>query len=128
VPTPLRPRRPSGPIPHDCQPLECRNVALTADNTTTLAAEADRIDHRLRGRLVLPPLLHAGLARRRDAITDVHAAIDSLTSETGRRPSVLALATRLGLANTTFRRNYPDICAELAAIARTPSGTTAADA
>ncbi|MER7466718.1 hypothetical protein [Streptomyces sp. NPDC097981] len=60
--------------------------------------------------------------------TDVHAAIDSLTSETGRRPSVLALATRLGLANTTFRRNYPDICDELAAIARTPSGTTAADA
>ncbi|MFB7374091.1 hypothetical protein ACFC0D_30040 [Streptomyces sp. NPDC056222] len=60
--------------------------------------------------------------------TDVHAAIDSLTSETGRRPSVLALATRLGLANTTFRRNYPDICAELTAIAYTPSGTTAAHA
>ncbi|MFI8341958.1 hypothetical protein ACIF8W_18100 [Streptomyces sp. NPDC085639] len=60
--------------------------------------------------------------------TDVHSTIDSLTSETGRRPSVLALATRLGLANSTFRRNYPDICAELAAIARTPSGTTAADA
>ncbi|SCF73997.1 hypothetical protein [Streptomyces sp. Ncost-T10-10d] len=60
--------------------------------------------------------------------TDVHAAIDSLASETGRHPSLLALATRLGLANTTFRRNYPDICAELAAIARTASGTTAADA
>ncbi|MEU9144043.1 hypothetical protein [Streptomyces sp. NPDC048349] len=60
--------------------------------------------------------------------TDVHAAIDSLTSGTGRRPSVLALATRLGLANTTFRRNYPDIRAELAAIARTPSGAPAADA
>lgn len=60
--------------------------------------------------------------------TDVHAAIDSLASETGRRPSVLALATRLGLANTTFRRNYPDICAELTAIERTPSGTTAVDA
>ncbi|WP_328965664.1 hypothetical protein [Streptomyces virginiae] len=60
--------------------------------------------------------------------TDVHAAIDNLTSEAGRRPSVLALATHLGLANTTFRRNYPDICSELAAIARTPSGTTASDA
>lgn len=60
--------------------------------------------------------------------TDVHAVIDSLTFETGRRPSVLALATRVGLANTTFRRNYPDICTELAAIARTPTGATAVDA
>ncbi|MET9694517.1 hypothetical protein ABZY81_39955 [Streptomyces sp. NPDC006514] len=58
----------AGPVPHDCQPLECRNVALTADDTTALAAEADRIDHRLRARPVLPPLLNAGLARRGDAI------------------------------------------------------------
>ncbi|MGW2275743.1 hypothetical protein [Streptomyces yangpuensis] len=58
----------AGPVPHECQPLECRNVALTANNTTALATEADRIDHRLRARPVLPPLLHAGLARRRDAI------------------------------------------------------------
>ncbi|MER5473578.1 hypothetical protein [Streptomyces sp. NPDC002685] len=56
---------------------------------------------------------------------DVRAAADTLTEETGRSPSVLALATRLGLANTTFRRNFPDICAELAAAAPTPAGSKA---
>jgi AraC-like DNA-binding protein len=44
---------------------------------------------------------------------DVRAAIDALTDEAGRTPSVLALANRLGLANTTFRRNFPDVCARL---------------
>ncbi len=34
----------------------------------------------------------------------------------GRVPSVLGLATRLGLANTTFRRNFPDICAGTAVL------------
>ncbi|MEU8489491.1 hypothetical protein [Streptomyces sp. NPDC048641] len=60
--------------------------------------------------------------------TTVRAAADALTAETGRGPSVLALATRLGLANTTFRRNYPDICAELAAATATPSAQKASDA
>jgi small-conductance mechanosensitive channel len=32
----------------------------------------------------------------------------------GREPSVLALARRLGMANTTFRRHYPGVVAELA--------------
>jgi hypothetical protein len=48
----------------------------------------------------------------RDAInavvTEAHAA--------GRRPSVLAVARRLGLTNTTFRRNYPDAAAELSTL------------
>ncbi|MFC9679211.1 IS701 family transposase [Streptomyces sp. NPDC056948] len=44
---------------------------------------------------------------------DVRNDIDTITSETGRVPSVLALATRFQLAHTTFRRNYPDICDEL---------------
>lgn len=44
----------------------------------------------------------------------VRAAIDAARIETGRTPSALALATRLGLANTTFRRNFPHVCAELA--------------
>ncbi|WP_433565559.1 hypothetical protein ACQP1O_10085 [Nocardia sp. CA-151230] len=34
---------------------------------------------------------------------------------TGTRISVLALARRVGLANTTFRRRFPDITAELTA-------------
>ncbi|MGC7101104.1 hypothetical protein ACPZ19_41065 [Amycolatopsis lurida] len=31
----------------DCRPLECANVALTADNTAALGAERDRVDHEL---------------------------------------------------------------------------------
>lgn len=30
-----------------------------------------------------------------------------------RRPSVLAFARQLGMSNTTFRRNYPDIAREI---------------
>jgi hypothetical protein len=45
----------------------------------------------------------------------VHAAIDTLTHATGRPPSVLALATHLDVANTTFRRNFPDIVDRFAA-------------
>lgn len=47
---------------------------------------------------------------------DVRAMLTLLRADTGRNgrePSVLALAHRLGLANTTFRRNYPGIVAEL---------------
>ncbi|MEU5289390.1 hypothetical protein AB0G97_36145 [Streptomyces sp. NPDC020755] len=62
------------------------------------------------------------------AQADVRAAVGSLIAETGRPPSVLALATRLGLANTTFRRNYPDICAELAEQASPPASARAANA
>ncbi|WP_331750430.1 MULTISPECIES: hypothetical protein [unclassified Streptomyces] len=62
------------------------------------------------------------------AQADVCAARDALTAETGRPPSVLALATRLGLANTTFRRNFPTVCAELSAVARSGDGGPAADA
>jgi hypothetical protein len=59
---------------------------------------------------------------------DVRTAIDALADETGRVPSVLALATQLGLANTTFRRNFPDICAELAAIVAAAGHSAGANA
>lgn len=55
------------------------------------------------------------------------AAADAPASETGRSPSVLALATRLGLAHTTFRRNFPDICAELAAAPMMATASKAVD-
>lgn len=48
---------------------------------------------------------------------DVRSALNALREEasaTGRRPSVLALARRLGMANTTLRRRFPAICIELA--------------
>jgi hypothetical protein len=61
----------------------------------------------------------------RAALTQLRAEADT----TGRRVSVLALAHRLGLANTTLRRRFPTVCAELAAAARTPpAGTTAPSA
>jgi hypothetical protein len=59
---------------------------------------------------------------------DVRAAINTARAETGRTPSVLALAGRLGLANSTFRRNFPDVVAELAATPRPAATTAAADA
>ena len=56
----------------------------------------------------------------------VHEALSSLRAEaetSGRHPSVLALATRVGLPNTTFRRRYPDICAELTPAPRRATST-----
>ena len=47
---------------------------------------------------------------------DVHAALTQMRAEAadgGPEPSVLALARRLEMANTTFRRNYPAVVAEL---------------
>lgn len=55
------------------------------------------------------------MTRRADLPHDdqVHAALEHLTQTAGRPPTVLALARHLGLANTTFRRNFPDITAHL---------------
>jgi hypothetical protein len=47
------------------------------------------------------------------SIEDVQLAINELAETTGRPPTVLALSRHLGLVNTTFRRNFPDITAEL---------------
>jgi AraC-like DNA-binding protein len=44
---------------------------------------------------------------------DVQLAIKRLTEITGKPPTVLALARHLGLANTTFRRHFPDLTSEL---------------
>ncbi|WP_410580145.1 hypothetical protein [Amycolatopsis sp. lyj-108] len=43
------------------------------------------------------------------------------TKETGHRPSVLAVARRFDLSNTTFRRNFPEIARELSELRRTPT-------
>ena len=53
----------------NCRPLECRNTALTADNKIALSQEAAEIARQLASRPVLPPLLQARLAARRDQIT-----------------------------------------------------------
>lgn len=44
---------------------------------------------------------------------DVQLAIKQITEDAGKPPTVLALARHLGLANTTFRRHFPDITTEL---------------
>ena len=47
------------------------------------------------------------------------AELSAETAQTGKRPSVVALAQRLGLSNTTFWRHYPDIAREVATTAVT---------
>lgn len=44
---------------------------------------------------------------------EVHHAITALTETLGKPPSTLALAKHFGLANTTFRRQFPDVAADL---------------
>ena len=53
-----------------CQPLRCRNVALTPGNRDTLAEEIASLDAALTAVPVLPPLLQHRLRDRRQAIAD----------------------------------------------------------
>ena len=57
------------PVQADCQPLDCRNTALTPDNSAALHTEADRITAELTDRPALPPLLVHRLTSRHDKIT-----------------------------------------------------------
>lgn len=52
----------------DCEPLECGNVALTADNITALRAELASLATELAQRPALPPLLQQRLRARHDDI------------------------------------------------------------
>ncbi|WP_189160688.1 hypothetical protein [Lentzea pudingi] len=64
------------PIVGNCQPLECANVALTADNLDALQLELDQITAELSARPGLPPLLVHRLRDRHEQITqylDRHA-------------------------------------------------------
>lgn len=51
-----------------CQPLACRNVALTRENTDTLRGEIELVDQQLTRRPTLPPLLQNRLLRRKHQI------------------------------------------------------------
>lgn len=46
-------------------------------------------------------------------IDEVHTAINAVTNATGRPATAFAVARRLGIPNTTFRRNFPDVVADL---------------
>jgi hypothetical protein len=63
---------------------------------------------------------HAGLPTP----DDVQAALSAMARDC-KQVSVLALARHLGLANTTFRRNFPDVVAQLAQQAPAAAGTPA---
>ncbi|MFJ6986534.1 MULTISPECIES: hypothetical protein [unclassified Streptomyces] len=72
------------------------------------------------------------MSRRTDLPSPTHVAqvLDELLNtcrSTGRQPSVLDLARRFGLSNTTFRRNYPDAVSKITA-ARSPQNQPAASA
>ncbi|MEU2269814.1 hypothetical protein ABZ568_26130 [Streptomyces olindensis] len=58
-------------------------------------------------------------ARVRAALTRLHEK----ATETGKRPTVLALAREFGLSNTTFRRHFPDVARDIAEAARTSTPT-----
>ncbi|WP_406358507.1 hypothetical protein [Streptomyces sp. NBC_00658] len=47
-------------------------------------------------------------------------------AQTGKHPTVLALAREFGLSNTTFRRHFPDIARDISEAARTsaPAAST----
>jgi integrase len=52
----------------DCKPLECNNVALTADNIAALQAERAAVLDEVAKRPTLPPMLHHRLTARAEAI------------------------------------------------------------
>ncbi len=67
------------PVLDRCRPLECANVAVTADNAYALRDEIARLDAELRRGLV-PPLLREQLTQRRDGIARLLAPPTSETS------------------------------------------------
>ena len=50
----------------------------------------------------------------RDKVLAALAQLQADEQHTGRRPAVLTLARQVELANTTFRRHFPDVTTELA--------------
>lgn len=65
------------------------------------------------------------MTRRVDAPHEsrVRAALDEIrqrAGDNGTQPSVLALASKFGMSNTTFRRHFPDIAQEIAALRSAP--------
>jgi AcrR family transcriptional regulator len=56
----------------------------------------------------------------KDHVREAAQTIVEQARHGGLRPSVLAIARRFGLSNTTFRRHFPDIARELGEHRRTP--------
>ncbi|HWU05598.1 MAG TPA: hypothetical protein VN520_04205 [Streptomyces sp.] len=65
------------------------------------------------------------MTRRVDSPSEsrVRAVLEELrqrAGDNGTQPSVLALASKFGMSNTTFRRHFPDIAQEIAALRSAP--------
>ncbi|MDH6700424.1 hypothetical protein [Streptomyces sp. MAA16] len=73
-----------GPSLPDCQPLKCRNVALTSDNKDAFTAWLGRLDAALANATTLAPYTRIRLTEQRDDIAQFLAANDtpSTTEET----------------------------------------------
>jgi hypothetical protein len=115
-----------GPDLDACRPLECRNAAFTEANRDAVRGELDRINASLASTPALPPLQHTvtapprrhhrlprrpaagdGVSRRAELpaeqqVRDVLAQMHAEAAAGGPTLSVLALARRLNLSNTTF--------------------------
>ncbi|MER5915562.1 hypothetical protein ABT124_35290 [Streptomyces sp. NPDC001982] len=61
----------------ECQPLACRNVALSRDNTEAWLRELDRIEQRLSSRPAMAPFLHHRLIQRHAEIRAFLQASDT---------------------------------------------------
>ncbi|MEN3615308.1 hypothetical protein AAH979_38000 [Plantactinospora sp. ZYX-F-223] len=70
-------RTATGPDLAMCQPLHCRNVAFSADNTAAWNAEFARLDRRLAAKPPLPPLLAHRMQNRREQIQRLLAEADA---------------------------------------------------
>ncbi|WP_319054772.1 hypothetical protein [Streptomyces europaeiscabiei] len=59
-----------GPSLPDCQPLKCRNVALTAENASAFLAWLQRMDNALANGILLAPYVRDRMEQRRAELTD----------------------------------------------------------
>ncbi len=62
-----------------CKPFACRNVALTAENTSQLRHEAELLQQELHARPLLPPLLQQELRAR---VEQIHAFLNQYCGQT----------------------------------------------
>ncbi|WP_372672731.1 hypothetical protein [Amycolatopsis kentuckyensis] len=114
---------------HQCEPRRAMrrgapHRARTRKKTHSSAAAAAPPHRATRPHHRVPePSRHGDVMTRHSCLptdNDVRAALEALCVEgettTGGPPTVIALARRVGLANTTFRRNFPTIVAEIGRI------------
>src|ERR1039457_1661294 len=86
-----------------------------AGSTAAAAGTARRppgSDHCIPRPLPGQPMTRPAIPARDDVLTTL-AQLQAGAENTGRQPTALALARRLGMANTTSPRNSPDIATDL---------------